>query len=59
MQNHPVTMMRIDNLPVSVYEDGSVEIMDEHSGVPVTLSREQLEKIVAVSRQPHDRRRAA
>jgi len=31
MENHPVTMTRIYDLPVSVYEDGSVEIVDEHS----------------------------
>ncbi len=59
MHKHPVTTTRIDDLPVSVYDDGSVEIMDEHSGVPITLSREQLEKIVEVSRQPHEPRRAA
>ena len=59
MQKHPVLMTRIDELPVSFYEDGSVEIMDEHSGVPITLSREQVEEIVAVSRQPQERRRAA
>jgi malate/lactate dehydrogenase len=59
MQKHPVRMKLIDELPVSVYDDGSVEIMDEHSGVPVTFSRDQLEKIIAVSRESHERRRAA
>jgi hypothetical protein len=59
MQKHPVRMTLIDELPVSLYDDGSVEIMDEHSGVPITLSRKQLEKIVAISRQSHERRRAA
>ena len=39
MKTHPVQMTRIDELPVSVFEDGSVEIVDETSGVPVTLSR--------------------
>jgi hypothetical protein len=59
MENHPVTMTRIYDLPVSVYDDGSVEIVDEHSGVPVTLSRRQLGKIVAVSREPHAMQRVA
>jgi hypothetical protein len=60
MKTHPVQMTRIDELPVSVFEDGSVEIVDETSGVPVTLSRRQIEKIEAISRhdglestQPH------
>jgi hypothetical protein len=30
MQKHPVRVTLIDELPVSLYEDGSVEIMDEH-----------------------------
>ena len=30
MQKHPVRMTLIDELPVSLYDDGSVEIMDEH-----------------------------
>jgi len=57
MKTHPVQMTRIDELPVSVFEDGSVEIVDETSGVPVTLSRRQIEKIEAISR--HETRRAA
>ena len=57
MQKHPVRMTLIDELPVSVYDDGSVETMDEHSGVPITISRKQLDKIVAMSRQ-HEQRRA-
>jgi malate/lactate dehydrogenase len=59
MQKHPVRMTLIDELPVSVYDDGSVEIMDEYSGVPISISRKQLEKIVAMSRQWHEQRRAA
>jgi hypothetical protein len=59
MQKHPVRMTFIDELSISVYDDGSVEIMDEHSGVPITLSRKQLEKIFAMSRQSHEQRRAA
>jgi hypothetical protein len=57
MKTHPLQMTRIDELPVSVFEDGSVEIVDETSGVPVTLSRKQIEKIEAISR--HQTRRAA
>jgi hypothetical protein len=34
----PVLMTPIDDLPVSVYDDGSVELVDQNSGAPVTLT---------------------
>jgi hypothetical protein len=46
MENRPLRMMLIGDLPVSFYTDGSVEILDQNSGIPLTLSREQLECIV-------------